>query len=275
MVNSGRRTLAELFSEAEARIERLAPVDAAAAMDEGAILVDIRSEEDRRRDGVVPGALHVPRTVLEWRLDPESEWRTSHVGGLDSRIVLLCDHGFSSVLAAASLVDLGFTQAGDVVGGFAAWRAAGLPVQEAPPIQREPGELAGMRPPEPSQTRPAGMAVRNLDHVEAFTTKDGSRIRELLGLSTSALVRNQSLAEATLEPGQATERHYHRESEEIYFLLAGGGEMEIDGESRSVGPGDAVLIPPGARHTLLAGPEGARLLCCCAPPYRHEDTFLD
>jgi mannose-6-phosphate isomerase-like protein (cupin superfamily) len=117
--------------------------------------------------------------------------------------------------------------------------------------------------------------VRNLEHAEAFTTKDGSRIRELLGLPTSRLVRNQSLAEATLEPEQATERHYHRESEEIYFILDGGGLMEIDGDSREIAPGDAVLIPPGARHTLRAGPDGARLLCCCAPPYRHEDTFFD
>ena len=118
------------------------------------------------------------------------------------------------------------------------------------------------------------MEIRNLGQAERFTTKDGSTIRELLGLPTSSLVRNQSLAEATLAPGQATERHYHRESEEIYFLLEGGGAMELDGEERSVGPGDAILIPPGAWHTLRAGEDGARLLCCCAPPYRHEDTFF-
>jgi mannose-6-phosphate isomerase-like protein (cupin superfamily) len=116
--------------------------------------------------------------------------------------------------------------------------------------------------------------VRNLEQATSFTTKDGSTIRELLGLPTSPVVRNQSLAEATLTAGQATERHYHRESEEIYFLLAGGGRMEVDGEERDVGPGDAVLIPPGAWHTLRAGADGARLLCCCAPPYRHEDTFF-
>jgi mannose-6-phosphate isomerase-like protein (cupin superfamily) len=119
------------------------------------------------------------------------------------------------------------------------------------------------------------MEVRNLDQAEAFATKDGSTIRELLGLPTSTLVQNQSLAEATLAPGQATERHYHRDSEEIYFLLEGAGLMEIDGDTREVAAGDAILIPPGARHTLRAGAEGARLLCCCAPPYRHEDTFLD
>jgi mannose-6-phosphate isomerase-like protein (cupin superfamily) len=117
--------------------------------------------------------------------------------------------------------------------------------------------------------------VRNLDRVRPFVTKDSSMIRELLGLPTSELVRNQSLAEATLAPGQATERHYHRDSEEIYFLLEGGGVIAIDGDSREVGVGDAILIPPGAWHTLRAGPEGARLLCCCAPPYRHEDTFFD
>ena len=119
------------------------------------------------------------------------------------------------------------------------------------------------------------MEVRARERAEPFVTKDGSTIRELLGLPTSALVRNQSLAEATLAPGQSTERHYHRESEEIYFLLEGGGLMEVEGETREVVPGDAVLIPPGAQHTLRAGPEGARLLCCCAPPYRHEDTFFD
>ena len=118
------------------------------------------------------------------------------------------------------------------------------------------------------------MEVRNYSETEPFTTKDGSTIRELLGLPTSKLIRNQSLAEATLEPGQATERHYHRQAEEIYYLVEGGGTMEVDNVVREVGPGDAVLIPPGAWHTLRAGPDGAKLLCCCAPPYRHEDTFF-
>jgi mannose-6-phosphate isomerase-like protein (cupin superfamily) len=117
--------------------------------------------------------------------------------------------------------------------------------------------------------------VRNLDQAEPFTTMDGSTIRELVGLSTSTLVRNQSLAEAILGPDQATERHYHGKAEEIYFLLGGGGVMEVDGDRREVGPGDAVLIPPRAWHQLRAGPEGARFLCSCAPPYRHEDTFFD
>jgi len=115
--------------------------------------------------------------------------------------------------------------------------------------------------------------VRSLSDAEAFTTADGSTIRELLGIPT-APVRNQSLAEASLEPGQATERHYHRASEEIYFVLDGSGEMELDGARRRIAEGDAVLIPPGAWHELRAGDEGVRFLCCCAPPYRHEDTFF-
>jgi len=116
--------------------------------------------------------------------------------------------------------------------------------------------------------------VRALAEAEAFTTADGSTIRELLGLPT-APVRNQSLAEAALEPHQATERHYHAEAEEIYYVVEGSGEMELDGDRRAVGVGDAVLIPPGARHQIRADGNGIRFLCCCAPAYRHEDTFFD
>ena len=118
------------------------------------------------------------------------------------------------------------------------------------------------------------MIVRSLAEAEPFTTADGSTIRELLGLPT-APVRNQSLAEALLGPGQATERHYHAESEEIYYLVEGEAELELDGERRRLGVGDAVLIPPGARHQIRAGERSVRFLCCCAPAYRHEDTFFD
>jgi rhodanese-related sulfurtransferase len=146
VATSARRTLEDLLEEARARIERLEPADAHTASEQGALLVDIRSESERERDGVVPGSLHIPRTVLEWRLDPDSPWRTPHVEGLDSRIVLLCDHGCSSVLAAATLVELGFTNAGDVAGGFAAWREAGLPTTALPP-RTGSRELPGMGPP--------------------------------------------------------------------------------------------------------------------------------
>ena len=118
------------------------------------------------------------------------------------------------------------------------------------------------------------MIVRSLAEAEAFTTADGSTIRELLGIPT-APVQNQSLAEASLAPGQSTQRHYHAESEEIYYVVEGSGEMELDGERRPVAVGDAVLIPPGARHQIRADAEGLRFLCCCAPAYRHEDTFFD
>ena len=118
------------------------------------------------------------------------------------------------------------------------------------------------------------MIVRSLAEAEAFTTADGSTIRELLGLPT-APVRNQSLAEATLEPGQSTMRHYHALSEEIYLLIGGAGTMEIDGETREVAEGDAILIPPGAWHELRAGEDGVRLLCCCVPPYSHDDTYFE
>ncbi len=118
------------------------------------------------------------------------------------------------------------------------------------------------------------MEIRSLEHVEPFTTADGSTIRELLGIPT-APVRNQSLAEATLAPGQATQRHYHRETEELYFVLEGSGAMDVDGETSAVGPGDAVLIPPGSWHQIRAEGDGPlRFLCCCAPAYRHEDTYF-
>jgi mannose-6-phosphate isomerase-like protein (cupin superfamily) len=116
--------------------------------------------------------------------------------------------------------------------------------------------------------------VRNLDEAEPFTTADGSTIRELLGLPTAS-VRNQSLAEATLEPHQATDRHYHRLAEEIYYIVEGTADMEVDGVRRSVGPLDAILIPPGAWHQIRAGDARVRLLCCCAPPYTHDDTYFE
>jgi mannose-6-phosphate isomerase-like protein (cupin superfamily) len=117
------------------------------------------------------------------------------------------------------------------------------------------------------------MIVRNLDAQAPFTTRDGSTIRSILDRA-NAPVANQSLAEARVPAGGATQRHYHRLAEEFYFILEGTGEMEIDGERRRVGPGDAILIPPGAWHTIVAD-EALRFLCCCAPPYAHEDTFFE
>jgi len=112
------------------------------------------------------------------------------------------------------------------------------------------------------------MEVASYQTLEPFTTKDGSTIREYVHSPA------QSLAEATLGSGQSTRRHYHALSEEIYLLVSGGGTMELDGETREVAEGDAILIPPGAWHELLAGPDGVRLICCCVPPYSHDDTYF-
>ena len=113
------------------------------------------------------------------------------------------------------------------------------------------------------------MELRSLADAEPFTTKDGSTIRELH--HTPA----QSLAEASLEPGQATERHYHARTEEIYLITGGGGVLEVDGESRDVARGRRRADPARAPGTSSSrGPTGARLLCMCAPPYSHDDTYF-
>ena len=112
------------------------------------------------------------------------------------------------------------------------------------------------------------MELARHSELVPFVTKDGSTIREYLHTSV------QSLAEAALGPGQATERHYHRLAEEIYLISEGGGRLEVDGEEREVTAGDAILIPPGAWHMLVAGPAGTRLLCCCVPAYSHDDTYF-
>lgn len=118
------------------------------------------------------------------------------------------------------------------------------------------------------------MEIRARDEAEPFVTTDGSTIRSLLDRS-NAPVANQSLAEATIGPGESTVRHVHRVSEEIYYLVEGTAAMEIDGETRAVAAGDAVLIPPGAWHRITATGDGpVRLLCACAPPWSAEDTHF-
>lgn len=117
-----------------------------------------------------------------------------------------------------------------------------------------------------------GMEIRKYSEQVPFTTKDGSTIRSLLDLS-NAPVRNQSLAEASLPPGCSTERHYHKLSEEFYYVTEGSGWMEVDGETLEIVAGDAVLIPAGAWHQITAT-EALSFLCCCAPPYAHDDTFF-
>jgi mannose-6-phosphate isomerase-like protein (cupin superfamily) len=118
------------------------------------------------------------------------------------------------------------------------------------------------------------MDIHNIDIVPSFTTKDGSEIRELLSKRNSC-IRHQSLAEARLPPGAATTPHFHRQTEEIYYILAGTARMQIGDEVRSVGPGDAIAIPPGRVHQITNTGEGMlKFMCCCAPAYEHEDTVL-
>jgi mannose-6-phosphate isomerase-like protein (cupin superfamily) len=118
------------------------------------------------------------------------------------------------------------------------------------------------------------MRIERLERTEAFITKDGSEIRELAGTPTGNSV-NQSLAEATVPPGAETDEHYHGVAEEIYLFTAGSGLMKLGHEEAEVSAGDTVVIPPGTPHKLWnTGAEPLKLLCCCAPPYSHEDTFM-
>ena len=144
-----RTTIHDLLEEARRSLARLEPAAALEAQRGGALLVDIRSSDDRRQDGCISGSLHIPRTVLEWRLDPDAHpaYRSPHISGLDQQLVLVCSHGFSSSLAAATLQELGFTGATDMIGGFVAWRDAGLPVQ--PATHPNAAEVPGMGDPEP------------------------------------------------------------------------------------------------------------------------------
>jgi mannose-6-phosphate isomerase-like protein (cupin superfamily) len=113
-----------------------------------------------------------------------------------------------------------------------------------------------------------------LEQREPFITADGSSIRELVGIP-SGNASQQSVAEATVPTGGQTVEHYHRTTEEVYVFLGGEGRMRLGDEDAAVRAGDTVVIPPGVRHKLWnAGPEPLVLLCCCAPPYRDEDTVL-
>ena len=119
------------------------------------------------------------------------------------------------------------------------------------------------------------MDVVNRNSSKPFITKDGSEIRSILDRTNSSAA-NQSLAEATLPPGAATAPHRHPRTEEIYYILRGAGRMTVGTEHRGVGPGDGILIPPGAHHTIQnVGQELLVFLCCCAPPYTHEDTVME
>ena len=129
---TARKTIDELLAEARAGLARLDPHEALDAVRDGALLLDIRSESQREADGVVPGAIWFSRNVLEWRCDPSCDARDERVGGLDRQVIVMCDEGYQSSLAAATLQQLGFARATDLAGGFQAWRAGGLPVDPPP-----------------------------------------------------------------------------------------------------------------------------------------------
>ncbi len=127
-----RRTVTDLLESARARLERLDPAAAAAAMAGGALVIDTRCADVRRELGVIPGSVHVPLSVLYWRLDPASGHDDPSISDPDRQVILVCADGYSSSLAAVTLRDLGFARATDIDGGFEAWVAAGLPVEPGP-----------------------------------------------------------------------------------------------------------------------------------------------
>ena len=122
------RSIDEVLAEARSRIVRLYPQEAAARVAAGALLVDIRPEVYREVEGSVPGALVIERNVLEWRLDPQSDARLPQAIDHDIEVIVLCNEGYTSSVAADSLRELGLIKSADVIGGYRAWAAAGLPV---------------------------------------------------------------------------------------------------------------------------------------------------
>lgn len=125
---AGARSIDEILAEARRRLHRVGPEQAHTAMGRGALLVDIRSQAQREEQGVVPGAMHIERNVLEWRFDPESPARLPEATGYDVDVIVMCVEGYTSSLAAAALQDIGLASATDLDGGFRAWEKAGLPV---------------------------------------------------------------------------------------------------------------------------------------------------
>ena len=128
---AGARSIDELLADARSRLRRVGPLEAAARVADGAVLVDIRPAAQRAAEGEVPGALVVERNVLEWRFDPASDARLPQATGYDLDVIVLCSEGYTSSLAADALRALGLHRATDVVGGFQGWRAVGLPTVPA------------------------------------------------------------------------------------------------------------------------------------------------
>jgi rhodanese-related sulfurtransferase len=148
---AGSRGIDEILTAARARLARLEPPAARGANRDGAVLVDIRPAAQRAQHGEIPGALVVERNVLEWRFDPRSDARLRFVDRYDLPVIVFCQEGYTSSLAAAALQDLGLHHATDLVGGFAAWQAAGLPTTRPSwPLAGHPAPS----PPGPAPTMP-------------------------------------------------------------------------------------------------------------------------
>ena len=126
----GRRTINELLAEARTRLDRVQPEQAVEAQRAGALLIDTRSPDERERHGTIPGAVHVPLSVLPWRLDPDFEYSTPQLSDLSRHVILVCADGYSSSFAAVLLQEIGFARATDLEGGFNGWKSAGFPVEQ-------------------------------------------------------------------------------------------------------------------------------------------------
>ena len=125
-----RTTIDELLAEARKRLERVQPEHALEAQRAGALLIDTRSPDERERHGTIRGAVHVPLSVLPWRLDPDFEHSKPELSDLSRQVILVCADGYSSSFAAVLLQEIGFARATDLDGGFNGWKAAGLPVEQ-------------------------------------------------------------------------------------------------------------------------------------------------
>lgn len=142
------RSVTDHLAAVRTRLDRLAPAQAAAAVRAGALLVDTRYGALRDRDGTIPGAVIVERNELEWRLDPSSDHRIAQAVGHDLQVILFCNEGYASSLSAAALHDLGLHRATDLIGGFQAWRTAGLPVTPPTGTPTQPTPHIGQEIPE-------------------------------------------------------------------------------------------------------------------------------
>ncbi len=136
-----RRNINDVLAAAQARLTRLTPAQAADRIANGWMLVDVRAADLHARDGRIPGAVHAPLNVLEWRVDPASSHQHPAIAGREDRLILVCQEGYSSSLAAVRLHELGYPNATDVIGGFSAWATAGLPVETEDDAQQlhDPG----------------------------------------------------------------------------------------------------------------------------------------